>query len=135
MKKRTILYVKTWPENNQIIYSGITFAEFIGFLPKCVENLMIISGECDAITLDTKHERCFNLFEGQEQVQRLAMEHIYSFGDFCFVDYASPDDLRTLGEGQIAELLYMGHMHKPLENPFFDQIQMIFVSRANLVIF
>jgi len=123
MRKRTILYVKMYPENNQIIYSGIIFAEFVEFLPKGIENLIIISGDCSTAVLGTRDERCFTLLEGREQLQRLAMEDIYSFGDFCFVDYASPDDLCTLSEGQITELLYMGHMYKPLENPFFDQIQ------------
>ena len=84
---------------------------------------MIITGGCNAILLETKFERGLELFEGSEYVKKLTMEDVYSLGDFGFVDYAFPHNTSELSEEEIAELLYLGHMFKPLRSPFFEVLQ------------
>lgn len=130
-KPRTKIYVKITPERNEIVYSGIEFAEFIKYLPQPIENLMIITGGSNVVLLDTKFERGLEQFEGHELVEALARENVHNFGNFCFVDYISSGKASDLNEEQIAELLYLGHMFKPLDSPFFEPLQNRFVYLAH----
>ena len=120
-KIRKIVYVKLTPERNEIVYTGITFAEFFKYLRQPIENLMTIMG--DTFVFGLKYERIFELFEGQELVKELTEADVYNLGNFCFVDYVSPGRTEELTEGQMAELLYLGNMFKPLESPFFEVLQ------------
>ena len=128
---RTKLYIKVMPESCEVIFSGIAFAEFIQYLTRSIDNIMIITSGGNIISQDTKFERGLELFEGHELVQKLAKENIYNLGNFCFVDYASSDDPKKLSEEQIAELLYLGHMFKPLRSPFFKELCNNFVYLAH----
>ncbi len=132
MKKiRTKIYVKVSPENNEVVFSGIEFAEFIEYLPKPIENLMLITGGSSIILAETNVERGLELFEGFALIKKLIKQDIYNLGNFCFVDYASAGNTSGLSEEQIAELLYMGHMFKPLHLPFFDQLRNRFAYLAH----
>lgn len=130
-KMRTKIYVKTDIDSREVIYSGIEFAEFIKYLPQPIENLMIVTGGSDVIRLDTKFERGLEQFEGHQLVEKLAKENVYSLGNFCFVDYDISSDTSDLSEEQIAQLLYLGHMFKPLHSPFFKQLQNRFAYLAH----
>jgi len=130
-KQRVIVYIKTNPKKNEIVYSGIEFAEFIRYLQQPIENLMIITGGCGCISGSTKYERGLELFEGYELVQKLTEKSDHIFGDFCFVDYSSPKNTEKLSEEQIAELLYLGHVFKSLHSPFFEALQNRFAYLAH----
>jgi len=121
-KERTKIYVKVTPERSEIICSGITFAEFIKHLPTPIENLLLI--KCDYWGNQQKHG--FEVLEGQENVEKLIVEDI-SHGDFCFVDYTSPQAVNELHKKQIAELLYLGHVFEPLDTPFFEALHNNFI--------
>ena len=125
------IYVKAFPENNELIYTGIEFAEFMRFLTQPIENIMIITGGCVCIGIDTRFERKLELFEGPALVEKLTQENVHSFGNFCFVDYVSPDKTSQISEQQIAELLYMGFMFQPLHSPFFEPLQNRFAYLAH----
>ena len=126
-KNQKMIYIKTYPEEKQIVYSGIKFADFIEFLPQPIENLVVISGNCSSVSFDVKYERRFEWFEGYDQVKKLAVEDVHKWGDFCFVDYDTLKNTHKLSEEQIAELLYLGRMFKPLKYPFFEPLQNRFV--------
>ena len=128
---RTKIYVKATREINEIVYTGIEFAEFIEYSPKSLDNLMIISGGSSAISFESKFDRGLELFEGRKNVYKLAKEAVYGLGDLCFVDYASPGSTTGLSEEQIAELLYLGFMFKPLQSPFFEPLQNNFAYLAH----
>lgn len=123
MKRRTLIYINVNFENHQLIYSGIEFAEFITYLTKPIENIMTITGGSDVILTESKDERGLELFEGYDIIQKLTRENVHSLGNFCFVDYIAPHKTNELREEQIAELLYLGHMFKPLYSPFFNELQ------------
>lgn len=126
-KTRTKIYVKASLETSEVVYTGIEFAEFIRYLPAPIENLMLLKGSF----WGNRVEHHFELFEGQDSVSKLAKENIYSCGDFCFVDYSSVNAMSRLSEQQIAELLYMAHIGKPLTAPFFEQLQNRFAYLAH----
>jgi len=112
-------YTKITPERYEGVFSGITFRDFIKCTPIAIENILLL--EMTYIT--GKHHNKFELFEGKHEIDKIALENIYNYGDFCFVDYKSPSLLKHLTENHIAELLYLKHMFKPLESPFFDVLQ------------
>lgn len=126
-KTRTKLYVKITPRKSEVVYTGIEFAAFIRYLPTPIENLMLLKGN----SWGNRVAHNFELFEGQDSVSKLAKEDIYNWGDFCFVDYASVDAISSLSEQQVAELLYMAHIRKPLTVPFFEPLQNRFVYLAH----
>ena len=124
-KPRTKIYVKVNLSSKEVIYTGIEFAEFIKYLSLPMENLLLLKGDC----FGSRCEHNFEVFEGQNHVKKLATENIHSWGDFCFVDYVGKTG--DLNEGQIAELLYMGHLFKPLKSPFFEPLQNRFAYLAH----
>jgi len=128
---RTKVYIKAIPQKGEFVYSGIEFAEFIQYVPQPIENLMIITGGSNVILCETDFDRGFELFEGDDLIEKLTKENVYGLGDFCFVDYSSPHKTDKLSEEQIAELLYMGHMFKPLRSPFFEELCNNFVYLAH----
>lgn len=119
-KKRTLIYINSNIQTHEIIYTGINFHEFNEFLTIPIENIMVISGCGGVISLDSEFDRCFELFIGNKMVKKLAQQDIYNLGNFCFVDYGSLNKTINLSEEQLAELLYLGNMFKPLRSPFFD---------------
>ena len=131
MKQRTILYVYADREKHVFINSGITFSEFVNGLSKPLENLLSISPKTDMISLVSDYARGFEVFEGNKQIQALLSENIYELGDFCFVDFHKMDGIQQLSEEQIAELLYLGHLFRPLKSPFFPALQNRFAYLAH----
>jgi hypothetical protein len=128
---RTEIYIRANRDMHEVIYCGIDFNEFVKYLPQPIENLMIITGGCNVISFETKFEKGLELFEGYKLVRKLAQEDVYRLGDFCFVDYHSPGQISGLSEEQIAQLLYLGHMFKPLNSPFFKALQNNFAYLAH----
>ena len=128
---KTKIYVKVSSERNEIVCSGIEFAEFIKYLPQPIENLIIITGGSNAISLETRFERGLEVFDGYGLVKKLTKENVHTLGGFCFIDYAPLRKTSDLSEQQIAELLYLGHMFKPLHSPFFEELQNRFVYLAH----
>jgi hypothetical protein len=130
-KSRMQIYVNAALEENKAIYTGITFAEFIKYLPSPIENLMLLMGGSSVLFVETESERGLELFEGRELVDKLTRENLYSLGNFCFTDYAHLGGTKYLSEEQIAELLYLSHMFKPLKLPFFEPLQNRFAYLAH----
>jgi len=92
---------------------------------------MVVSGGSGVLSLDSRFERGFELFEGIGQIKKLSERNLYALGNFCFVDYNTQCKITDLSENQLAELLYLGHMFKPLVSPFFEQLQNRFVYLAH----
>jgi len=118
-EKLVRLYAKITPERCEGVFSGITFKDFINYVPNPIENILLL----EKIYISTKQHRKFELFEGGHDIAKLMLENIYSYGDFCFVDYADPNLPNHLTDEQIAELLYLRHMFKPLKSPFFEVLK------------
>ncbi|MDQ0896174.1 hypothetical protein QFZ80_000002 [Paenibacillus sp. V4I7] len=52
----------------------------------------------------------------KQEINELIENNVYGYGDFCWVDFSEEEDLDTLSNNQIAELLFFGHLAKPLHN-------------------
>lgn len=128
MKKEEVkLYINAHPKEQYSIYSGMNFHDFINGVPAPINNIMLLRGNY----IGEKRKYRFELLEGEDDIKKLMRKDIYRYGDFCFVDYEKTTSLDGLTNEQIAELLYMAHMFKPLKKPFFEVLGNRFVYLAH----
>jgi len=107
------------PQKNEVIFSGIKFADFMQGIPIPIENILLPN----PMHIGKKYYRKFELLEGKDDIAKLKRQNISNYGDFCFIDYANMAFVSQLTEEQLAELLYLFHMFKPLQSPFFKVLQ------------
>lgn len=124
---KKIVYINSNIQNHEFIYTGITFNEFIEVFKKIIKNMILLKAEF----IGNNYINNFELVEGEEYIDLLKKENIHNYGDFCFVDYIQRDSVKHLTDKQIAELLYMAHMYKPLRSPFFDVLDNRFAYLAH----
>ncbi len=117
-KFRKKLYVKAFPQENKVVFSGIQFAEFMKYVEKPIDNLLLIEDNY----FGEKYAFNFALVEDEKLLEDLTKEDVYNYGEFCFVDYATPQRIHDLKDEEIAELLYMGHMFKAFHSPFIESL-------------
>lgn len=126
-KERKELYLKADLQTKEFIYSGITFKEFLKYSSYVIENMILLK----ANYVGDKYEYGFNLLEGRKSVEMLAKENVYSYGDFCFVDYETSGIVAQLNDEEIAQLLFAAHMFRPLKSMFFEKLNNQFLYLAH----
>lgn len=120
------IYIKSSPERHETVFSGIRFVDFIECASIQVENMLLMKSDY----MLEKNYLKFEIAEGKEEIDRLTClmcEDEFKCGDFSFVDYVDTASLSRLSDEQVAELLYLAHMIKPLKSPFFEALQNNFV--------
>lgn len=117
-KIEKVIYINANAEKQEYIYTGIKFKEFIECLQNPLENIILLK----ANYMGNNFQKNFELVEGYEYINELANENIYSWGDFCFVDYSQKGNVNDMTDKEISELLYLSHMHYPLDTPFFKSL-------------
>jgi hypothetical protein len=118
-KKCIKIYVNVCDDEQKTIFSGITFHDFIECVPIPIENILLLKS--DYIGEKSCHR--FELLEGRDDISKFLREGMNNYGDLCFVDYADTALVGKLAQEQVAELLYLAHMFKPLKPPFYDVLQ------------
>lgn len=127
MKKRRLVYVSSNISSSEYIYSGIEFSEFIKYLKDPIENILLIKSDY----MGNENLKGFELILGKKEIRLLAKEDIYSFGDFCFVDCSNIGGIDKLTDQEIAGLLFLGHMFRPLDTPFLEKMNNRFAYLAH----
>lgn len=122
-KLENIIYVNANKEKHEYIYAGIKFMEFIEYLQRPLENIILLK----ANYIGNNFQKNFELLEGCEYINELANENIYNWGDFHFVDYSKKGNINNIKDKEISELLYLSHMHYPLDATFFKSLENNFV--------
>lgn len=117
---RDVFYINAFPENNELVYYGMQLNEFIKYAPVEINKLLILEGEYYGRGFRSKTK--LEVVENDEMDEFLG-EDVYSYGDFSWVDFDERDNVENLEPQELAELLYLGHMFKPIKSPFFDKIQ------------
>lgn len=97
------------------------FNEFIKYTPVRINRLLLIESDYYGRG-DTRSKSNFEIVD-ENEIESLLQEDIYCYGNFCYVDYDQKENIEKLEPIEIAELLYLGHMFRPLNSPFFDKIQ------------
>lgn len=126
-KKKDILYM--FLGKNELVYSGIGLKFFLEHMCD-INNIMLIESEY----VGEKAFKNFELIEGKAQIQEfVSYSENNPYGDICFVDYKDSESLHKLSEQQLAELLYLARMYKPLHSYDFNEIgnNMVYLSHDN----
>lgn len=109
---RDLIYVNGNEYANKCFYSyGIEFYEFMSSVEHRPENLILLKHKFDntQLNLASRFE-----YTTTQEIDELIEDDVYGYGDFCWVDFNKEEDLDNLSSLQIAELLYFGHLAKPL---------------------
>lgn len=127
-KSRDLIYLNVDPSENRIVTYGIEFKEFIYALDRPLDNILMLSGYFS----EGEFEFTTNCeYVPKETIPRIINEDVYRLGDFCWVDFEDIDGLRSLKPAEVAELLYLGHMKKPVTSAFFEKLQNRFAYLAH----
>lgn len=111
MKLRDFYYTVCDFEKNEVFSCGATFLDFMKFIGDKPENILLLKslfgdGQWnDEIRLD---------YVDSDNMINLINDDVYSYGDFCWVDYKDFSKIENISKMELAELLYLGHMFQPL---------------------
>jgi len=117
------IYVKIYLDAHKMVISKFNFSDLIEYTPIPLNNILLLKS--DYIGENRRHN--FELLEGKRDIAKMIKDKAYSYGDFCFTDYEDIPAVEQLSDEQIAELLYMAHLYKPLNSPFFEVLKNNFV--------
>jgi hypothetical protein len=106
---RDYLYVWHDPEQRFLVASGIEFKDFLPCL-KSQGGIVLIDHQSEIGAYDPNSS--FDFVQASD-LSELAAEDIYSWGNFVWADYATPT-FPSIGDEEIAELLFLAHKAKPL---------------------
>ncbi|MCD9024161.1 hypothetical protein [Cohnella silvisoli] len=112
-KIRDLIYVSSEYQTNCFYSYGVEFHEFMDCVDNRPENLLLLKHNFDSAQLN-QYSR-FDYVTKQE-INELIEDNVYCYGDFCWVDFSKEEDLDALSNNHIAELLFFGHLAKPLHN-------------------
>jgi hypothetical protein len=93
-----------------------------------LENILVLAGYFSEGEFDF-NTRCD--FIRKEIIGDIINDNVYRLGDFCWVDFMDTEALESLEPREVAELLYLGHMMKPVDSPFFDKLNNRFAYLAH----
>lgn len=124
---RDLIYVHLNQANQYVLSYGIEFEEFAAAFSGSLNHLLLLKhGFDDAdYNMHTSLEYCPDY-----KVDKLAEEDVYSYGDFCWIDFIDEEGLNELTPQEIAELLYLGHLKQHLKSPFYSKLGNRFVYLA-----
>lgn len=127
-KSREVIYLNADLKQNCVTSYGIEFKEFANNLLQPLSNLLILAGHYAGKDFDyttgcdyVRHENLLDILE----------KDVYRYGDFCWVDFDSVDKLEQLEPKEVAELLYLGQLFKPVNSPFFYKLNNRFAYLAH----
>lgn len=101
---------------------------FVKSLEKPLSNLLILAGDYFGWDFDYTTRSHLVLHENFNDILN---EKVYGYGDFCWVDFENVESLGLLEPIEVAELLYLGHLFKPVKSAFFDKLQNRFAYLAH----
>lgn len=112
------LYLHYDTEGNFLQLSGMTFQDYVRFSTLPLEHLLLLKADA----LGNRTAACFEVLDGRQAIANFIQEGDYRFDDFCFIDYNTEDVPDKLTDPEIAELLFLGHMKRPLRQFLFPTL-------------
>ncbi len=120
MKNTWFCYIKIDEESNSVFTSGMTFKDFMSGIKETPNNILVLKGFPDEG--NWSHKLGFEYIL-QNNMESFIEEDVYSYGDFCWVDFQCEDDLEKVSNEELAELLYLAHRVEPLRKFTFHSLQ------------
>lgn len=124
---RDLIYVHLNQTDQYVMSCGIEFDEFVASFSGSLNHLLLLAHHFDDadFNMHTLLEYC-----PVDRIKKLAAEDVYSYGNFCWIDFAEEEVLDELTGQEIAELLYLGHQKHHLKLPFYNKLDNRFVYLA-----
>ncbi|TYR79850.1 peptide ABC transporter permease [Priestia megaterium] len=124
---KDIVYINGHVNEKCFVTYGIEFKEFFYSLPEPLTNLLLLKHRFE----DSDYHFPTHMdYVESEQVSLLAQDNVYNYGDFCWIDFDELSSLDLLEPNDIAALLYLGHLKKPLNSSFNNKLNNQFVYLA-----
>lgn len=125
---RDLIYVHLNQTEQFVMSYGIEFDEFTRALTGSLNHLLLLKHRFDdtEYNMHTLLEYCPDF-----KVNKIAAEDVYTYGDFCWIDFVEEEGLNELTGQEIAELLYLGHLKQHLKAPFYNKLGNRFVYLAH----
>jgi hypothetical protein len=116
---RDLVYVHLNQSDQYVLSYGIEFAEFAAAFSGSFNHLLLLKHRFEDadFNMHTQFEYC-----PEERIKQLAADDVYSYGDFCWIDFVEEDGLNVLTGQEIAELLYLSHQKQHLKLPFYNKL-------------
>lgn len=119
-KHRDIVYIIFNSARNEFIYHGIEFKHFILSIKEPVPNILLLKHNFSG---DDYQPNLKLTYVKSEDMGQLMDDNIYQYGDFSWLDFKELPSLEILTPIEIAEILYFGHMGKPIDSPFNSKLK------------
>lgn len=119
------LYVHMNELNQFVIFSGLSFQEFVSSVDQ-LEHLLLLK------PLSTNSEGSFNMhtrlaFIEKHDLLKFSKQVQDKKDDLCWIDFSDDKRINLLTPQEQAELLYIGHKKEPIRSPFYHELQNRFV--------
>lgn len=119
MKNRDFYYLVCDFEENKVFSCGASFSDFMSFIKVKANNILLLKASFG----DGKYDRNIGLdYVDSENMEDLINDDVYSYGDFVWVDYDDENIIKNMSALELAELLYVGHTFKTLNEPLMKWI-------------
>lgn len=119
MRKKWFCYIKIDEVNNYVLTSGMEFKDFMNGIKIKPNNILILEGYPYNSVYSNK---LFMEYITKEHMESFVEEDVYSYGDFCWIDFEKEDNLKNVTDQELAELLFVSHKHIPLSKIDFDSL-------------
>ncbi|GAY74186.1 hypothetical protein [Lentilactobacillus kosonis] len=128
--KGNYLFLNSNPIANMVLSYGITGADFLNGIDDIPDNIMLLDDDVTSANGFNSHSK-FNLINGSGEIRRYLLGDPHQIKKF--IDYDSEDSLNSLNPFEIAELLYLGHMHTPMGRPYSSKLinRYIYLSQGD----
>lgn len=127
MKKgKQLIYVKTNPIEHEYICMGISVCDIWKAIKTIDTDIVLIKS-------DDLGDECINNFEIIYEDNVCDFLSRYCYGDLCFMDCNNKEKMSELNDNEIAEMLFVGHMKRPLNSPFVKKIgnRIVYIGHDN----
>ncbi|WP_080848810.1 hypothetical protein [Cytobacillus gottheilii] len=125
---RDLVYILLNEQEQYVMTYGIEFAEFSQSLSDSFNHLLLLKHNFDHGEF---HVHTMLDFVTKEKLSKLVNDDVYSYGDFCWIDFEEVEALNELPGQVLAELLYLGHTKEHLRQPFYNILSNRFVYLAH----
>ncbi len=122
-KTRELIYVLLHSDEKKVVSYGIEFKEFIISLDKKVKNILVLEGNYLGAGFSGYdfNSRCE--YSSLGKIDEFINEDVYQYGDFSWIDFETIEGLKALKPSEIAEILYLGKLGKPVSGFYFEKLR------------
>ena len=116
---RDLLYVHLNERNQYVLSCGIEFSDFVRSLNDSIRNILLLQHQSEE---GYYNSHTLLHYVPDDRIEKLMAEPVSQFGKFCWIDFEEVEGLNFLAPGELAEILYLGHVKHHLKLPFYNQL-------------